>query len=569
MVAGMKKQGRSDCITGRCDDRHGAPDPVAARKQPVGQRSRDTRSQTDPDGVDNEHVDGSDRRAHSGGRELLKYAGRGADHGRSGREERDEQKAGSPDRRDKRKQASRYHGDCDRNGTKAKARRRHPAAEPVHGHPATDHPYYAPRDKERACEVSGLRQFHPEAPGEAETVSMHNLLRPLTAALLLFSAGTLTSCSTEAEESRGDRSPTVGYVVLREADAAVPVTLAGRVVAEETSEVRPQVSGLVRSILFQPGGYVRAGQPLFQIDPALYRAAAAEARANLASAEASAQAASAKAARYKPLAEMEAVSRQDYDDAAAAARAARAAVAQQRASLDTANINLRFTSVPAPISGRIGRPLVTQGALVGMNQAEPLAVIQRTDSVFVDMQQSAAELTRLRRALASGDGAGPGSAPVRLSFDDGTDYPVPGTVQFSEATVNEGTGTVALRARFANPQGLLLPGMFVTAKFDQAVETGVILVPQAALLRDFNGDAYVYLVGKDGKAVRRVVQTERTAGANWVVTGGLTAGERLIVQGLNGLKAGDKVKPVPASTPQRIGAPPAGAGGGAGSRRGS
>ena len=388
----------------------------------------------------------------------------------------------------------------------------------------------------------------------------------LAAALMLGIAG----CSSEGDEKGGGGRPppSVGFIVAREDSAPLPATLAGRVVAQETSEVRPQITGLVRAIRFQPGGYVRAGQPLFEIDASLYRASAAEATAALNSAQAAATAASAKAARYRPLAAMGAVSKQEYDDAAAAANVARAQVAQQRASLDTARINLRFTTVPAPISGRIGRPLVTQGALVSSNQADPLALIQKTDSVFVDMQQSAAELTRLRRALASGEGAQAGSTTVRLTFDDGTAYPVTGTVQFSEVTVNVGTGTVTLRARFANPQGLLLPGMFVTARFDQAVETGVVLVPQAALLRDFNGDAFVYLVGKDGKAQRRVVETERTSGANWVVTGGLAPGDRIIVQGLNGLKAGDKVKAVPASTPQRIGAPPGEAAGGADQKRG-
>lgn len=370
----------------------------------------------------------------------------------------------------------------------------------------------------------------------------------------------VTACSAgEAGGDRGRPPQTVGFVVVQPTSAPLPTTLAGRVVAQETSEVRPQITGLVRRIAFQPGGYVRAGQPLFQIDASLYRAAAAEARAALASAEANARAASARAARYKPLADMEAVSKQEYDDAAAAAGAARAAVAQQRASLDTAQINLRFTNIPAPISGRIGRPLVTEGALVSSNQTQPLAVIQRADSVYVDMQQSAADLIRLRRALAAANsGTAEGSTSVRLKFDDGSVYPATGTVQFSEVSVNEGTGTVTLRARFPNPQGLLLPGMFVTAEFDQAIETGVFLVPQAALQRDFNGDAFVFVVGQDGKAMRRVVRTQRTAGQNWVVTGGLKPRERVIVQGLNGLKSGAEVKPVPASTPQRIAAPPPG-----------
>lgn len=397
---------------------------------------------------------------------------------------------------------------------------------------------------------------------------MANMPAGLRHLWIAIACGLAAACSGSAADERGRPPQAVGFVVVAPTSAPLPTTLAGRVVAQETSEVRPQITGLVRRIAFQPGGYVRAGQPLFEIDASLYRAAAAEARASLASAEANARAASARAARYKPLADMEAISRQEYDDAAAAAGAARAAVAQQRASLDTAQINLRFTNVPAPISGRIGRPLVTQGALVSSNQAQPLAIIQRTDSVYVDMQQSAADLTRLRRALAAADsGTAAGSTTVRLKFDDGTVYPATGTVQFSEVSVSEGTGTVTLRARFPNPQGLLLPGMFVTAEFDQAVETGVFVVPQAAVQRDFNGDAFVFVVGQDGKAMRRVVETQRTAGASWVVTGGLKPGERVIVQGLNGLKSGAEVKPVPAGAPQRIAAPPPGQGGAGGRGR--
>lgn len=367
----------------------------------------------------------------------------------------------------------------------------------------------------------------------------------------------LASCSPSSENGKGgpgDRPTTVGYVVVQPTTVPLSVELPGRVVAAETSEVRPQVSGLVQRILFQPGGYVRAGQPLFRIDPSLYRAATAEARANLASAQANAAAASARARRFKPLADMEAISKQEYDDAVAAANAARAAMEQQRARLDTANINLRFTTVPAPISGRIGRPLVTEGALVGGAQSDPLAVIQRTDSVYVDMQQSAADLTRLRQQFVDGS-ASQGSASVRLKLDDGSMYGGTGTVQFSEVTVSEDTGTVALRARFANPQGLLLPGMFVTAIFDQSQQANAFLVPQAAVQRDFNGKAFVMLAGPGDKAVRQMVEAERTSGANWVVTGGLRPGAKVITQGLNNLKAGAPIKPVPASAPQRLQAP--------------
>ncbi|AMG76409.1 MULTISPECIES: efflux RND transporter periplasmic adaptor subunit [Sphingopyxis] len=371
----------------------------------------------------------------------------------------------------------------------------------------------------------------------------------LVAAILL-----LTGCANKDDDAgqRGQAAQ-VGYVVVT--TAAVPITteLGGRTVAFETSEVRPQVNGLIRQRLFTEGATVRAGQPLFQIDASLYRAAVAQAEANLASARANAQAAEEKAKRFEPLAKMQAIAEQDYSDALAAARVARAAVAQTAAALDTARINLRYTAIAAPISGRIGRSLATPGALVSANQAEPLAVIQRTDPLYVDIQQSAAELTALRRSLAAG-GVQPGSTAVRLRLEDGSLYPIVGTVQFSEVTVNEATGTVTLRARVPNPQGLLLPGMFVTALFEQAVDPKAMLVPQTAVQRDFDGSAFVYLVGKDDKAARRKVVAERTVGADWVVTDGLKPGDRVITQGVGNLRQGAQVKPVPASSPERVGA---------------
>lgn len=371
----------------------------------------------------------------------------------------------------------------------------------------------------------------------------------------------LSACSSGNSKGQGGpRAASVGYVVVQPQTVPIPVTLGGRVVAYQTSEVRPQVNGLIKRIYFKEGGYVKAGQPLFQIDPSLYRASVNQAQANLASAKASSAAAKAKADRYKPLASMGAVAQQDYTDAQAAADVAAAAVEQARAALSTAHINLRFTTVPAPISGRIGRSLFTVGALVSNNQSNPLAVIQRTDPTYVDVQQSAADLTKLRQRLASG-GVAPGSTTVHLKLDDGTQYPQTGTIQFSEVTVNQDSGTVTLRAKFPNPSNLLLPGMFVTAVFDQATDKNAFLVPQQAVKRDFNGAAYVYLAGPGNKVVQRTVVTDRTSGSNWVVTSGLKAGDKVITQSLDTLKAGASIKPVPASQPQQIGVPPAGAAG--------
>jgi membrane fusion protein (multidrug efflux system) len=253
---------------------------------------------------------------------------------------------------------------------------------------------------------------------------------------------------------------------------------------------------------------------------------------------------------------MEAVARQDYIDALATARSAKASIAQNAATLDTAKINLRFTTVPAPISGRIGRSLSTVGALASASQTDPLAVIQRMDPIYVDMQQSASDLTALRRKLAAG-GVNPGSTQVHLKFDDGSQYALPGTVQFSEVTVDPDTGTVTLRASFPNPDGLLLPGMFVSSVFDQATDPNAFLIPQNSVQRDFDGSAYVMVVGADNKAARRKVTADRTQGVNAVVTAGLKKGDKVIVQGLNGLKQGADITPVAASSAQTI-APPSG-----------
>lgn len=354
-------------------------------------------------------------------------------------------------------------------------------------------------------------------------------------------------------------TPEVGFVVAQPGSVPVITELSGRTAAYQSSEVRPQVSGLIRRRFFTEGSLVRKGQPLYQIDPSLYRASANEAQANLASAAANAEATRVKAERYKPLAEMEAVAKQDYTDASALAKQAAAAVSQNRAALETARINLRFTTVPAPITGRIGRSLFTEGALVTASQTDPLTTIQRLDPMYVDMQQSSTDLLALRRALAGG-GAVASRADVRLTLEDGSDYGQVGDVEFAEAMVNEATGTVTLRARFPNRQGLLLPGMFVRARFAQSVDSDAFLIPQQAVSRDPKGGATVFVVGPpDGKggnkAVQKPVTAARTQGTYWVVTSGLKPGDKVIVQGVGKVKPDQGIKPVPAASPQRIGAP--------------
>lgn len=382
--------------------------------------------------------------------------------------------------------------------------------------------------------------------------------RAASSAPLLITLMLLAACGTDTEKAGGKAgkggTPEVGYVVVQPGAVPVIADLAGRTSAYQTSEVRPQISGIIRRRLFSEGSFVRAGQTLYQIDSSLYRAASDEARANLLSAEASADAARTKADRFKPLAQIEAVSAQDYTDALAQARQAEARIAQSRAQLATARINLRFTNVPAPISGRIGRSLFTQGALVTANQADPLAVIQNFDPMFVDIQQSSADLLGLRRALAAGQ-ALPSKAAVTLKLEDGTDYGHTGTVEFTEVTVDQATGTVTLRARFPNPENLLLPGMFVRAMFVQAVATNAFLVPQAGLARDPRGNATVLLVGPGNKVIKRSVTADRTQGPNWIVSAGLSPGDKVIVEGTVRAKPGAAVKPVPAGSPQRI-APP-------------
>src|SRR5689334_2055664 len=303
-------------------------------------------------------------------------------------------------------------------------------------------------------------------------------------------------------------TPEAGYVVVKAGAVPIMAELAGRTAAFEASEVRPQVSGVIRSRNFTEGSIVRQGQTLYQIDPSLYQASVAQARLNVANAVADRDAAGVLANRYAPLARMQAVSQQEYTDARAQARQAEAVVAQNQAALQTANINLRFTRVPAPITGRIGRSLFTTGALVTANQTDPLTTIQRLDPIFVDIQQSSAQLLALRKAIANG-GAVPVRANVTLQLEDGSDYGYTGTLEFAEAVVDPATGTVTLRARFPNPQGLLLPGMYVRAKLVQQTIANAILVPQAGVSRDPQGNATVMVVGPGNKAMQKKVTADR------------------------------------------------------------
>ena len=394
------------------------------------------------------------------------------------------------------------------------------------------------------------------------TSHIANLRRTALGATALFVLMSVAACSGGGKDkgagpkagTPGQGTPQVGYVVVQPSSVAMTTELSGRTTAFESSDVRPQVTGLIRRRFFTEGTLVTKGQPLYEIDPRLYRASANQARANVESAQANAEATQILAERYKPLAAMEAISKQDYTNAVSSARQARASVAQNKAALDTARINLKFTLVPAPISGRIGRSLFTVGALVSSTQTDPLAQIQRLDPMFVDIQQSAGDMLSLRRSLGH-DGVVATEAQVHLKLDDGSDYPLTGAVEFAEALVDQTTGTVTLRARFANPQGILLPGMFVHATFAQAIDNGAFLVPQAGVSRDAKGNATVTIVGPGNKALLRDITADRTQGPNWVVTKGLKPGDKIIVQGLSKLKPGQGIKPVPANTPQKVEVP--------------
>lgn len=382
-------------------------------------------------------------------------------------------------------------------------------------------------------------------------------------ALLLAACGNSSSGSdARGGHGRGRGGPngpaTVGYVVIQQGSAPLEQQLPARVAAYQIADVRPQVNGVILKRMFREGSMVSQGQTLYQIDPSIYNAQAAQAAANLQSARAQAEAARTLAARYKPLVEQQAISKQDYTNAVAQARQADASVAQNSAALRSAQINQRYTRVPAPITGRIGLSNVTEGALVTANQTNALTTITRLDPVFVDIPEATADLLALRRALSQG-GVVATSATVRLKLPDGSDYGMTGKVEFSEVVVDQSTGTVTLRAVFPNPQALLLPGMFVNAQFSQAIDTSAFLVPQQAITRNPQGNATLFVVGPGNRAVQRMVVAARTQGPYWVVTEGLAPGEKVITQGLANVKDGAQIRPVPASAPQKVQAPPPGA----------
>ena len=381
------------------------------------------------------------------------------------------------------------------------------------------------------------------------------ITRFAAATLALVALATLGACGAKNAAAPGGPGanrppPEVGVIVTRFEAVALQTELPARVEPVRVAQVRARVNGVVLRRLFQEGSEVKAGQPLFQIDPAPYQAALDSARANLGKSEANLDQAAAQAARYKPLVEANAVSKQEYVNVVASHKQAEADVAAQKAALQIARINSGYASVQAPISGRIGRALVTEGALVSAAEATQLALIQQTSTVYLNITQSAADLQRLRRNGAGGAGAKTraDAVPVTVLMDDGAELPRKGKLLFSDVTVDPTSGQVTLRAEVPNQDGMLLPGQFVRVRLSQASLPAAIVVPQQAVTRGTQGDSVIVVA--DGKPAPRAVRIGPQQGSNWIVLDGLKPGEQVVVDGFQKMMVpGAPVKPVPWTAP--------------------
>ena len=374
---------------------------------------------------------------------------------------------------------------------------------------------------------------------------MTNRLRVLPTLSLLAAAAVLAACGKPpAGPARGPAE--VGVATMAPEKVVLTTELPGRTSPFLVAEVRPQVNGILRERKFEEGSDVKAGDLLYQIDPAPYQAAYEQAKASLAMAEANLPAARSRAERLKGLVAIHAVGQQDFDDAAAAAMQAEAGVAAAKAAVESARINLSYTPIRAPISGRTGRSSVTVGALVTAYQPVPLATIQQLDPIYVDVVQSSAELLRLRQGFRTGGLTRNDSSwsKVKLVLEDGTTYGREGKLKFQDVTVDPTTGSVSVRMVFPNPDHVLLPGMFVRAILEEGVRTDAILVPQQGVSRDQKGEPYCLVVGADGKAEQRTLVLDRAIGDRWLATKGLAAGDRVIVEGMQRVRPGAEVKPV-------------------------
>jgi membrane fusion protein (multidrug efflux system) len=363
--------------------------------------------------------------------------------------------------------------------------------------------------------------------------------------IALASTLMLAACNRDQAPVQTQGPIPVSVVVAKIESAPLVTELPGRTTPYLVAELRPQVTGIIQKRLFTEGSNVSAGQTLYQIDPATYQAAYDSAAANLARAQANLTNARLKAERYAGLVGIEAVSKQANDDAVSALQQAKADVAAASATVDKARIDLGYTKVRAPISGHIGRSAVTPGALVTANQAATLATVQQLDPIYVDLTQSSADMQRLRREVAAGtlSNTPDRDLPVQLFLEDGSEYGREGKLAFSEVSVDPSTGSVTLRARFPNPDGDLLPGMYVRARLVQGRTEQAILLPHAAVSHDPRGTAQVVLVTAENKAEPRPVQIRGTQGENWIITGGLAAGDQVIVEGLQKIRPGSLVQP--------------------------
>jgi membrane fusion protein (multidrug efflux system) len=353
----------------------------------------------------------------------------------------------------------------------------------------------------------------------------------------------LAGCGPKAASAPPARPPQdVGVVTIKPEKVEIVTELPGRTASFRVAEVRPQVSGIILKRHFEEGGDVREGDPLYQIDPARYQAEYDSAQAAVARAEAAAEVARLLAERRQKLVNTSVISKQDYDDAFAALKQAEADVASAKAALEAARINLNYTKVLSPISGKIGRSTVTEGALVTSGQPDALATVHQLDPIYVDVTQSSAQLMKLRRELASGALQDVKEASAQLILEDGSVYPETGKLQFSEVSVDQGTGSVTLRAVFPNPDQALLPGMFVRALVAEGVNEEALLVPQRGVTRNARGQPTALVVGPDERVELRVLKTDRAIGDKWLVTEGLKAGDRVIVEGLQKTGPGAQVK---------------------------
>jgi membrane fusion protein, multidrug efflux system len=355
----------------------------------------------------------------------------------------------------------------------------------------------------------------------------------------------LSACKEQQPQKQAGPppKPSVDVVTLHAQPVALTTDLPGRTSAYRTAEVRPQVNGIILKRLFTEGDTVQAGQQLYQIDPAPYEASLASAQAALLKAQASVKAAQATVNRYRPLVAANAVSHLDLDNAVGTLQEYQADVASADASIQTAAINLAYTKVNSPITGHTSRSSVTEGALVTANQSTTLVTVTQLNPIYVDVTQPSATILRLRREIASGQikGAGDNQVPVKLVLEDGSSYDQPGTLQFSEVTVDQGTGAVTLRAIFPNDTGLLLPGVFVRALLEEGVRQNAILAPQQGVTHNQKGEPTALVVDSDGKVQSRVLTTDRAIGDSWLVTQGLNDGDKLIVRGVQMVRPGMQV----------------------------